>query len=137
MTIITTVCTVAASLLVTYIFNKVSGLPKKLSDEKKAREKRVDDLEIAITTKYDDLTTKVSTICTRLDAAEEAIGHYPEYREQSLNMQHQLQQQDINILDVCNSIKNEVAANRVMLDSRLKSLEEREKNALREKIYHL
>jgi hypothetical protein len=45
--IITTVCTVAASLLVTYIFNKVSGLPKKINDEKKAREDRISGLEEA------------------------------------------------------------------------------------------
>ena len=43
--VITTACTVAASLLVTYIFNKVSGLPKKISEEKKARTQTIDDLK--------------------------------------------------------------------------------------------
>ena len=39
--IITTACTVAASLLVTYLFNKISGLPKRLGDEKRAREEKI------------------------------------------------------------------------------------------------
>jgi hypothetical protein len=72
-----------------------------------------------------------------LCAVEEATSHYPEYRAQSLAIQAQLNQTDVNILEVCNTIKESVNANREMLDSRLKSLENREKNALREKIYHL
>ena len=43
--IITTACTVAASLLVTYLFNKLSGVPKRLSDEKKASEQKIASLE--------------------------------------------------------------------------------------------
>lgn len=135
--VITTACTVAASLLVTYLFNKISGVPKKLSDEKKAREQKMTCLEqknAALETKVEALTTELNT---RLTAVEEAVGHYPEYRQQSLCIQQQLQQSDINILEACNAIKEDVAANRIMLDSRLKSLENREKNALREKIYHL
>ena len=54
-----------------------------------------------------------------------------------MQIQQQLKQSDINILDVCNSIKEDVVANRQMLDERLKSLERREKNALREKIIGL
>lgn len=135
--IITTACTVAASLLVTYLFNKISGMPKKISDEKKAREQKMICLEqknAALETKVETLTTELST---RLTAVEEAVGHYPEYREQSLRIQQQLQEADTGILDVCKAIKDDVVANRAMLDSRLKSLENREKNALREKIYHL
>jgi cell division protein FtsB len=135
--IITTACTVAASLVVTYLFNKISGVPKKISDEKKAREQKMTCLEqknAALETKVETLTTELST---RLTAVEEAVSHYPEYRAQSLCIQQQLQEADTGILDVCKAIKDDVVANREMLDSRLKSLENREKNALREKIYHL
>lgn len=135
--IITTACTVTASLLVTYLFNKISGVPKKISDEKKAREQKMTYLEqknAALETKVETLTTELNT---RLTAVEEAVSHYPEYRAQSLCIQQQLQEADTGILDVCKAIKDDVVANREMLDSRLKSLENREKNALREKIYHL
>jgi hypothetical protein len=144
--IITTACTVAASLLVTYLFNKISGLPKKLGDEKRAREEKIKQLEqknAALETKVENLncelrtviTTNTTQVETRVKALEEAVGHYPEYRAQSLQIQQQLQAADTGILDVCKAIKDDVAANREMLDSRLKSLESREKNALRDKIY--
>jgi hypothetical protein len=144
--IITTACTVAASLLVTYLFNKISGLPKKLGDEKRAREEKIKQLEqknAALETKVESLdcelrtviTTNTTQIETRVKAIEEAVNRYPEYRAQSLQIQQQLQAADTGILDVCKAIKDDVAANREMLDSRLKSLESREKNALRDKIY--
>jgi hypothetical protein len=144
--IITTACTVAASLLVTYLFNKISGLPRKLSDEKRAREEKIKQLEqknAALETKVEDLncelraviTTNTTQVETRVKALEDAVSRYPEYRAQSLQIQQQLQAADTGILDVCKAIKDDVAANREMLDSRLKSLESREKNALRDKIY--
>lgn len=144
--IITTVCTVAASLLVTYIFNKISGVPKKLSDEKKAREQKIASLEQKnatleikveqLTTEMRNLiTTKTTELSTRIGLVEEAVNQYPAYRAQSLAIQQQLRDADTGILDVCKAIKDDVAANREMLDSRLKSLEGREKNALRDKIY--
>lgn len=144
--IITTACTVAASLLVTYLFNKISGVPKRLSDEKKAREQKIASLEqknAQLETKLETLTTEMSTLIstkttelsTRIAAVEEAVGHYPEYRAQSLQIQQQLKEADTGILEVCKAIKDDVVANRQMLDTRLKSLEDREKNALRDKIY--
>ena len=146
--IITTACTVAVSLLVTYLFNKLSGVPKKLSDEKQARQQKITSLEqkdASLETKIETvdadlqnlINAKFTALNTRLECVEESVSHYPEYREQSLRIQGQLQQSDISILEVCNAIKEDVTANRTMLDSRLKSLENREKNALREKIYHL
>lgn len=144
--IITTACTVAASLLVTYLFNKISGVPKRLSDEKKAHEQKIASLEqknAQLETKLETLTTEMSTLIstkttelsTRIAAVEEAVGHYPEYRAQSLQIQQQLKEADTGILEVCKAIKDDVVANRQMLDTRLKSLEDREKNALRDKIY--
>ena len=151
--------------------NKLSGVPKKLGEEKRAREQKIADLETKnksleakstsleaqiestestirelINTKVNEVTTKVTAVETKIDtkigetvarlnAVEEAVSHYPEYRAQSLAIQGQLKQADVNILEVCNAIKEDVTANRAMLDSRLKSLENREKNALRDKIY--
>jgi hypothetical protein len=161
--VITTICTVLASLLVTLLFNKISGVPRKLAEEKRAREKRIADLEkkvddnhIEITNKIEDnqveLTNKIGDaqtdftdkieelsdkINTRLEKVEDSTSHYPEYRSQSIQIQQQLQQSDLSILEMCSAIRDDVTANRNMLDSRLKSLENREKNALREKIYHL
>ena len=70
----------------------------------------------------------------RIEALEESVSHYPEYREQSRRIQQELQNTDINILEVCNLIKQDVISNREMLDTRLKSLENRERNSLRAKI---
>jgi DNA repair exonuclease SbcCD ATPase subunit len=117
--IITTICTVVVSLVVTYIFNKLSGVPKKLADEKAARQQKIADLE-----------TKIDELDTRLLSAEEAIGHYPEYRAQSLQIQGQLQQADQTILEACDAIK----AIGEQLNTRLEDLERREKNSLRAKI---
>lgn len=124
--VITTACTVLASLLVTFIFNKVSGLPKEL---KKQREKERMEREkhLAEDAERD----------RKIKLLEDAVNKYPAYREQSLQIQQQLKQSDVSILEVCNAIKEDVVANRAMLDERLKSLEKREKNALREKILDL
>lgn len=144
--VVTTACTVAVSLLVTFIFNKISGMPKRLTNEKKAREQKIAELEqtnVALETKVETLSTELSalitskyaTLDTRLDVLETAVNKYPEYRAQSLQIQQQLKEADTGILDVCKAIKDDVITTREMLDSRLKSLESREKNALRDKIY--
>lgn len=143
--VITTALTVAVSLLVTFIFNKVSGLPKQIREEKKAQKQAITNLEnkdTELETKIDDNYTELNSkidneVLTRLAAVEEAVSHYPEYREQSRCIQQQLKDADVGILDVCKTIKEDIIANREMLDLRLKNLENREKNALREKIYHL
>lgn len=121
--VLTTICTVIASLAATLIFNKLTGLPKKIKDQKKAEAK-----------KEEVLNCKLNTFEERLAKVEEAVGHYPEYREQSLSIQSQLQQADTAIVDICREIKDDVVANREMLDTRLKALERREKNSLRAKI---
>jgi peptidoglycan hydrolase CwlO-like protein len=151
--VITTACTVAVSLLVTYLFNKLAGVPKKLAADKQAQQEKFNNLEAKDTelnSKIDDVATKIdsSDIATRtlintkftelagrVAALEESVSQYPVYRAQSIQMQQQLQQSDLSIIDLCNAIKNDVSANREMLDSRLKSLESREKNTLRDKIY--
>ena len=115
--------TCLASLLVTFIFNKVAGLPKELKKQRESDRKRIANIE-----------ETVEKMEERLAKVEEAVGHYPEYRAQSLQIQAQLKQTDNNILEVCDSIKSAVIANGERLDKRLGDLERREKNALRAKI---
>ena len=115
--------TCLASLLVTFIFNKVAGIPKELKKQRETDRKHVANLEETI-----------EKMEERLAKVEEAVGHYPEYRAQSLQIQAQLKQTDNNILEVCDSIKSAVIANGERLDKRLGDLERREKNALRAKI---
>lgn len=144
--VITTACTVITSLVVTFLFNKLSGMPKKLKEEKRAREQKIEDMErenTTLRTKVESLdttlrelvTAKTTALSVRLGTVEEAVGHYPEYRAQSLQIQEHLQQTDRSILEACTAIKEDVVANRQMLDLRLKNLEDREKNSLRDKIY--
>jgi septal ring factor EnvC (AmiA/AmiB activator) len=121
--VITTICTVFASLLVTFIFNKVSGLPAEMKKQKKAQQDKIDELDC-----------NLNKMNTRLAKVEESVSHYPEYREQSLKIQGQLKEADNAIVDLCKEIKDDVIANRQLLDERLKSLESREKNSLRAKI---
>ena len=110
-------------LIVTFIFNKVAGIPKELKKQREADHKRVANLE-----------ETVEKMEERLAKVEEAVGHYPEYRAQSLKIQNQLEQKDNHLLEVCNSIKAAVIANGERIDKRLGDLENREKNALRAKI---
>ena len=115
--------TCLASLLVTFIFNKVAGIPKELKKQREADRKRVSILEETV----EKMEARVATV-------EEAVGHYPEYRAQSLQIQNQLEQTDEHILEVCDSIKSAVIDTGERLDKRLGDLEKREKNSLRAKI---
>ena len=110
--VLTTAGTVFASLLVTFIFNKVSGLPQEINKQKKEQQKKLDNIE------------------NRLEAVEESVSHYPEYRAQSLRIQRELQCKDESILSVCEKIEKIGEK----LDERLIELERREKNSLRAKI---
>lgn len=124
--VVTTICTVLVSLLVTLIFNKVVGLPKEL---KKQRE--IERME------KEKLREENAERDRRLKVLEDAVNKYPQYRQQSLQIQQQLKQSDVNILEVCETIKNNVILNGERMEARLSSLEKREKNALREKILDL
>lgn len=124
--ILSTVGSILLSLVVTFLFNYFIGLPKKFKDAKKAEQAEKDEVTEA-NRKRD----------RRLDKLEEAVDNLPKYREQSKKIQEELRSADVDIKGLCNTIKNEVNANRQMLDTRLKSLENREKNTLRDKIYQL
>ena len=109
---ISTAITVFVSLLVTFIFNKVSGMPAEIKKQKKEQQQKITNLE------------------TRIETLEEAVSHYPEYRAQSLRIQRELQCKDESILSVCEKIEKIGQK----LDERLIELERREKNSLRAKI---
>lgn len=121
--VLTTICTVIASLAATLIFNKLTGLPAEIKKQKKAEKEE-----------KDQLNTKLTDFENRINVLEEAVSHYPEYRNQSLKIQDQLQCADNAIVELCKEIKNDVIANGEMLNARLSSLERREKNSLRAKI---
>lgn len=123
LSIITTAGTVFASLLVTFVFNKVSGLPKQISDQKKA------DIKAK-----EKLAEENAERDERIAKLEKAVAKYPEYRAQSIEMQNQLTAKDTAIIKLCEEIREDVKSNREVLDNRLNSLESREKNALRAKI---
>lgn len=110
--VISTAVTVFVSLLVTFIFNKVSGMPAEIKKQKKEQQQKITNLE------------------TRIETVEEAVSHYPEYRAQSLRIQKELQCKDESILSVCEKIEKIGQK----LDDRLIELERREKNSLRAKI---
>ena len=121
--VLTTAGTVFASLLVTFIFNKVSGLPKQMSEQKKADAKAKEKLAEE-NAERDEKIAKL----------EKAVAKYPEYRAQSIEMQNQLTAKDSAIFKLCEEIKTDVQSNRDLLEKRLNSLESRERNALRAKI---
>lgn len=123
LSILTTAGTVFVSLLVTFIFNKVSGLPKQLKDQKDAEAKA----KAKLAEENAERDKKIAKL-------EEAVKKYPEYRSQSLKIQDQLQCADNAIVELCKEIKNDVVANGEMMNARLSSLERREKNSLRAKI---
>ena len=110
--VISTAVTVFVSLLVTFIFNKVSGMPAEIKKQKKEQQQKITNLE------------------TRIETVEEAVSHYPEFRAQSLKIQRELQCKDESILSVCEKIEKIGQK----LDDRLIELERREKNSLRAKI---
>lgn len=83
----------------------------------------------------------VNNLILRVDCQEQEInklketaGKLPQYREQSLKIQQELQESDVAIVELCQVIKDEVVENRKEVLNKLERLEEREKNALRAKI---
>lgn len=122
-TFVVTAISVVITLIITLIFNKLVGLPKmakkhreaeRLEKERQANEDKIRDKKIA--------------------TLEAAVASLPGYREQSLQIQQQLQAADTTILATCQQIQAGVTESNRVLNARLDKLEKREKNALREKI---
>ena len=69
--------------------------------------------------------------------ALDGVRALPNYRKQSLEIQNQLKDADDKILETCQKIQDGVNENHRILNERLDKLEDRERNALREKILHM
>lgn len=111
------------TLTVTTVFHKVVKLPKELKAQKEAEKAKEEKLE----QENKDRDTKIADL-------EIAINALPTYREQSKQIQTQLQDTDKKILDMCNEIKVSITTNREILNERLDRLEKREKNSIRTKL---
>ncbi len=120
---VVTAISVVITLSITLIFNKTVGLPKALKQQKEAE--RLEKERLAHEARVRD--QKIATL-------EAAVASLPGYREQSIQIQQQLQAADTTILATCQQIQAGVAENQRILNARLDKLERREKNALREKL---
>ena len=118
-----TVITLITTMTVTLLYNKIIGLPKAIKKQKEEEMKK--EAQLAKENKERD--DKIA----KLQAAVDAL---PGYRQQSLNIQTQLQNTDKEILAACKTIQDGVKENQKVLNSRLDRLEKREKNAIRAKL---
>ena len=111
------------SLTVTLLFNKLVGIPKELKKQKEAAALREQQLK----EENQNRDNKIASL-------ENAINALPGYREQSLQIQAQLQDTDKEILLALLDIKKGIRENQDVLNTRLDRLEDREKNAIRAKL---
>lgn len=111
------------SLTVTFIFNKVVGLPKEIKKQKEAE-----------ALKEAQLKQENAARDAKIAALEASVNALPGYRAQSIQIQEQLQNTDKEILAACTDIKNSVLENQHVLNDRLDRLEKREKNSIRAKL---
>ena len=139
-TILATALSVLITLGVTFIFNKLVAFPAAIRQREEAHNQEI----AAMRGEIDSLRDQINTI-------QPAIDNLPVYRQQSLNIQHNLCEADAHLQETCNDIKDNITAlseNSLLLQENLiilkigqdaardslKRLEEREKNALRAKI---
>jgi hypothetical protein len=121
--ILAAIGSILLSLTVSFLFNKLVGLPKAIKAQKAAEQAEKEQLRL----ENCERDRKIAELKTAVDAL-------PGYRAQSLQIQAQLQGTDREILSVCNDIKNGVLENQGILNERLDRLERREKNAIRAKL---
>lgn len=114
---------IVLSLTVTLLFNKIIGIPKEVKKQREAEALR--ETQLAEENRKRDI---------KIAALETAIAALPGYRAQSIQIQHQLQDTDKEILGLCSAIKDSVKENQDVLNYRLDRLEKREKNTYRAKI---
>ena len=114
---------IVLSLTITFIFNKLVGLPKELKKQREAEAQ-----------KEATLRQENCTRDAKIAALESAVNALPGYRAQSLQIQQQLQSTDQEILTALTDIKDNMLTNRAILNERLDRLEDREKNAIRAKL---
>lgn len=121
--VLSSVGSVLLSLTVTFIFNKVVGIPKELKKQREAEAAKEEKLKLENQAR----DAKIASL-------EAAVNALPGYRAQSLQIQQQLQSSDKDILNLCTEIKNGVVDNQKVLNERLDRLEKREKNSIRAKL---
>lgn len=114
------IVTVALTLTVTLIFNKLIGVPKELKKQREAAKE-----------KEEQLKRENCARDAKIASLESAIN---DHRNQSSHIQVQLQNTDREILQACSDIKAGILDNQNILNERLDRLEKREKNAIRAKL---
>lgn len=144
-TTLSTAGSVVLTLTVTLLFNKLVALPKIRREQRAAEAAAHAEREAAMQAEIDALRQeaeeKERQHCqddqvrdARISALQAAVDALPSYRAQSLQIQTQLQSTDREILAACEAIQRGVADNQRILNERLDRLEEREKNAIRQKL---
>jgi hypothetical protein len=125
---------VVLTLTVTLLFNKLVALPKIRREQKEAEEARIAEREAAQQAEITELKRGNELRDAKIAALQAAVDALPSYRAQSLQIQTQLQTTDREILAACEAIQRGVADNQRVLNERLDRLEDREKNAIRQKL---
>lgn len=133
-TVLSTAGSVVLTLTVTLLFNKLVALPKIRKEQKEAEEARVAEREAAQQAEITELKRGNELRDAKIAALQAAVDALPSYRAQSLQIQTQLQTTDREILAACEAIQRGVADNQRVLNERLDRLEDREKNAIRQKL---
>lgn len=118
-----TIGSILLSLTVTFLFNYFVGLPKKWKQEKQNERNA-----------FDKLVDRCDKQDRKIEKIQEVIDNLPKYRQQSLDIQESLKSSDREIVELCQTIANEVLKNRDEVMDKLVRLENREKNSLRAKI---
>jgi hypothetical protein len=132
--ILITAATLVVTLTITFLFNKLVALPKELKKQRDAEAAAQAAREEEAAAKEAKLQRENQDRDRKINLLETAVASLPGYREQSLQIQQQLQSADTTILATCQQIQAVVAENQRVLNARLDRLEKREKNAIREKL---
>lgn len=133
-TTLSTVGSVVLTLTVTLLFNKLVALPRIRREQREAEDAATAAREAELRAEIVELQRGNELRDAKILALQAAIDALPSYRAQSLQIQTQLQTTDREILSACEAIQRGVADNQRVLNERLDRLEEREKNAIRQKL---
>lgn len=151
-TVLSAAGSVILTLTVTLLFNKLVALPKEIKKQREAEAAALAAKDAAHAEREAELQSEINALKqeaeekerqhrqdnqvrdARISALQAAVDALPSYRAQSLQIQTQLQSTDREILAACEAIQRGVADNQRILNERLDRLEDREKNAIRQKL---
>lgn len=151
-TVLSAAGSVILTLTVTLLFNKLVALPKEIKKQREAEAAAQAAKDAAHAEREAELQSEINALKqeaeekerqhrqddqvrdARIAALQAAVDALPSYRAQSLQIQTQLQSTDREILAACEAIQRGVADNQRILNERLDRLEDREKNAIRQKL---